>query len=149
MPREVIATHVTITSHQSWDWKYLEKFALLQAALNKQEETAEEEGEWFAMGSAKHRPCWRPLAVPEMTPFTKVIFSLVVLGFSESGCFSKLWDAVIEHQSFRRRLVSAASQAKEHVGAVSVPVLLQAGTVKAGMGQCDGGTELLQRRSHT
>lgn len=31
-------------------------FALLQAALNKQEETAEEEGEWFAMGSAEHRP---------------------------------------------------------------------------------------------
>lgn len=32
-------------------------FALLQAALNKQEETAEEEGEWFAMGSAECRLC--------------------------------------------------------------------------------------------
>lgn len=32
-------------------------FALPQAALNKQEETAEEEGEWSAMGSAKRRPC--------------------------------------------------------------------------------------------
>lgn len=31
-------------------------FAVLQAALNKKEETAEEEGQWFAMGSAKRRP---------------------------------------------------------------------------------------------
>lgn len=36
--------------------------------------------------------------------------ALVVLFSSESGCFSKLWVAVIETQSFGRRLVPASGQ---------------------------------------